>query len=335
MDGLIEQAKSQLWKIVNEVGSATRDGVRPRVEVALYEYGKASLPITSGFIRQILPLTTDLDRVSEELFALKTNGGEEYCGMVIGVATRDLEWSADDKDLKLIFIAGNEPFTQGSVDFHQTVAAAKRRGITVNTIYCGPQSEGAATGWKDGAVLAQGEYMSIDQDRAIAHIDAPQDVEIAALGAKINETYIPYGANGQLGYARQSAQDANAQSVHQGAMISRSVSKASAAYDNTGWDLVDLFKRKKADLKNMAPADLPPAMKGMNAEEREHFVEGKEKERSDIQARIQSLNEERTKFVAAEMKKRAETGAQETLDGAMIRAIHDAGAHRGFRFGST
>src|SRR5688572_13503 len=113
MDGLIDQARKQLWRVVNELASSKKNGVTPDLRVALYEYGNDSLPSSTGHIRRVLPLTSDLDKVSEELFALKTNGGSEYCGHVIDEATKHLEWSASSHDLKLIFIAGNEEFTQG------------------------------------------------------------------------------------------------------------------------------------------------------------------------------------------------------------------------------
>src|SRR5436309_2777522 len=71
MDGLIAQAKTQLWTVVNEFVRAKKDGRPPAIQVALFEYGKQSLPASEGFVRMILPLTDDLDRVSEELFALK------------------------------------------------------------------------------------------------------------------------------------------------------------------------------------------------------------------------------------------------------------------------
>ena len=45
MDGLIDQAKSQLWKIVNELAAAKcDDGDRPNIRIALYEYGNDNLP---------------------------------------------------------------------------------------------------------------------------------------------------------------------------------------------------------------------------------------------------------------------------------------------------
>jgi len=79
MDGLIDQTRKQLWRVVNELAIAKKDGHSPNLQVALYEYGNDGLPAEKGYIRRVLPLTTDLDRVSEELFALRTNGGSEYC----------------------------------------------------------------------------------------------------------------------------------------------------------------------------------------------------------------------------------------------------------------
>jgi hypothetical protein len=53
MEGLIEQAKGQLWKIVNEFINAKQNGKRPELEVALFEYGKDTLPASTGYIRLI------------------------------------------------------------------------------------------------------------------------------------------------------------------------------------------------------------------------------------------------------------------------------------------
>ncbi len=114
MDGLIDQARTQLWRIVNELATAKKNGTAPNLNVALYEYGNSRLK--APYVRRVLALTPDLDKVSEELFALTTSGGEEYCGQVIDDATKELKWSDSNADLKLIFIAGNEPFTQGDVD---------------------------------------------------------------------------------------------------------------------------------------------------------------------------------------------------------------------------
>lgn len=90
MSGLIEQTKTQLWKVVNTFIDSKQNGQVPFVEVALYEYGNSGLAAEDNWIRQIQPLTRDLDQISEDLFSLATNGGEEYCGAVIKKATADL-----------------------------------------------------------------------------------------------------------------------------------------------------------------------------------------------------------------------------------------------------
>ena len=104
MDGLIKQAKTYLWDIVNEVSKGKRDGKAVKVELALYEYGNSGLNSKEGFIRLVQGFTSDLDLVSEKLFSLRTNGGNEYCGQVISSALKELEW--DKKNMKISLISG-------------------------------------------------------------------------------------------------------------------------------------------------------------------------------------------------------------------------------------
>ncbi len=318
MDGLINQTREQLWKIVNTFATAKRDGKRPRLEIALYQYGNDSLRSENNFIQQVVPLTTDLDKVSEALFALRTNGGEEYCGAVIQKAMKDLEWSRAKGDLKLIYIAGNEPFTQGPVDFRTSVKAAIGSGIIVNTIHAGSEAEGVNGQWKAAAALADGSFMTIDQNRAVVRIDAPQDKELAELNGALNKTYVGYGRKGGEAVARQAAQDKNAAGMSMGALSTRAASKASAFYDNEDWDLVDA-KKKGKKLEELKPAELPEEMQAMDPKERDEFVEKKSKERAEIQAKIAKLAKDREAFVQAESKKRAET-AGKTLDDALIES---------------
>jgi hypothetical protein len=331
MEGLIEQAKSQLWRIVNEFAKAKQDGVTPEVQVVLYEYGKSSLSKQGGWIRQIQPLTTDLDKISEELFALRTNGGDEYCGWVIKEAVNELAWSPAGDVYKAIFIAGNEPFTQGPVSYAESCKAAITKGIIVNTIHCGNEVEGINTKWKDGADLADGKYLVIDQNRAVVSIEAPQDKEIAKLGVELNKTYLAYGAAGRTGAGRQEAQDANVATLApaSGAVAQRAVAKASVNYRNSSWDLVDAVKENKADVAKLKTEELPAEMQKLSADERKVYVETKSKERAAMQAKINELNREREKFVAARMKEVAGTN---TLDAVVISAVREQSAKRNFRF---
>ena len=330
MDGLINQTREQLWKIVNTFATAKKNGKRPRFELALYEYGNDSLSRESNFIRMVAPLTTDLDKVSEQLHKLRTNGGDEYCGAVIAKAVSQLEWSKNKGDLKLIYIAGNEPFSQGPVSYVTAVKNAIEHGIVVNTIHAGDAQTGINGKWKDAAMLADGNFLTIDQNRAIAQINAPQDAEIAKLGNELNKTYVGYGDDAPAAVMRQEAQDKAAMGMSLGSGTARAVTKSSANYDNSGWDLVDA-KRKGADVAKMPAAALPAPMRDMKPAERVEFVEKKATERAEIQEKIRRLNTEREQFVKAEEKK-AGGKKEATLDTALLESAKAQGEKNDFAF---
>ena len=321
MDGLIRQAQTQLWTIVNETARCKREGRQPRLQVALYEYGNSRLPVTEGYIRQVLPFTDDLDRVSEKLFGLTTCGGDEYCGQVIRQATRELEWESQAA-FRAVFIAGNEPFSQGSVNYREACKRAIGRGIVVNTIHCGSESDGIAGGWRDGAMIAEGKFMNINQDVTRRIIRCPQDEIIIKLSAELNTTYVPYGKDGMRGANCQTEQDSNALAAKDaGADLQRAVSKAGPAYSNSTWDLVDAVKEGKCDVTVLDDKELPADMKKLNAEQRRDYVEKQASKRGEIQEKIKQLNAEREKYVAAQQREQADV--PQTLDSAVVTMVRE------------
>lgn len=333
MDGLIDQARTQLWKVVNTFVDARRDGVAPYVEVSLYEYGNNALSVDNNYIRQVQPLTRNLDELSQKLFALSTNGGEEYCGAVIKRALADLTWDPSEKTYKAIFIAGNEGFTQGGVDARQACKDALAKHIVVNTLHCGSRDEGISSSWNDGAALAEGKFLVIDQDKAVAHIDAPQDKEIAKLSSDLNTTYLGYGKDRQESFKKQNKADMDASAnAKEGAEVARAVTKASQNYNNTAWDLVDARREKAIDLTKIPVDELPAEMRDLTPAARTAYVEKAGKRRADIQSQIVALNSQREAHVAAETKKLADQGVQ-TLDQALIETARSQAAALGYKFG--
>lgn len=321
MDGLIDQAKSQLWKIVNELAAAKcGDGSRPSIKIALYEYGNDGLPASEGYIRQVSGLTDDLDLISEKLFALSTNGGNEFCGQVIKTSLNQLGWSTTHADLKMIFIAGNEPFTQGTVSYHMACSVAKEKGVIVNTIYCGNFDEGLHSNWKDGADITGGSYMSIEQNRKTVYISTPYDKKIAECNDRLNKTYIYYGASGEQKKEAQATQDMNAESYGMANKVERAVSKSSHAYKNSSWDLVDAAKEDESVISAAPAEQLPAEMKGMSIEERKGYVAEKANERKIIQNEIQALSKKRQEYIATHSQ---QEGEETMLDAAMIKAIRE------------
>jgi hypothetical protein len=329
MDGLIEQAKSQLWTIVNELAKASCDGIKPELQIALYEYGNNGLNPYEGYIRQVVFLTRDLDLVSQKLFELKTNGGDEFCGQVIKTSLDQLDWNNSRDDLKLIFIAGNEPFTQGSVDFRDACYRAKNSGIVVNTIFCGDFNEGINTSWKQGAEITGGQYMSINQDCKTVYISSPYDDRIAKLNHQLNRTYISYGTLGRQKKQNQEMQDANAGSISEVNAVKRAVSKASHVYKNESWDLVDAAQQADFKIDKIKEEELPAEMKGMSESEKVKYIETKKKERQQIQKEIIELNKKREEFVA---KQQTENSKENVLDDVMLKAIKTQALAKNLKF---
>ena len=330
MSGLIEQAKSQLWKIVNELSRTKYNDEVPKLEIALYEYGNDGLSVYSNYIRKILPLSTDMDAISQQLFSLRTNGGSEYCGAVIQTALNQLEWSNDDKDLQMIFIAGNEAFTQGGVDYVSACLGAKNKNIVVNTIFCGAYNEGIQTSWKSGASIANGTYMNIDMNERTVYIPSPYDDRINALNTKLNGTYMAYGNKGEVFMSNQITQDSNAKGYSSSNAAERAKFKSSKMYKNSSWDIVDAFDDDAEVLEEVDEKTLPAELKGKSIEEKKVIIEEKKQERIEIQKQIREISKEREVFLVEKRKELDEN--EESLDKALLAAIKKQAQEKNYQF---
>ena len=305
MQGLIEQAKSRLWNIVNTLTTLKYNGEAPDIEIALYEYGSYKR-YDGDYIRRITPLTADLDLISKELFALTTNGSEEYCGTVIQRAVNELEWGNSKADMKLIYIAGNEEFTQGNISYKTAIANALKKDIFVNTIHCGSEDVGIGDFWQDAALRGNGKFFNIDANATVRAIKTPFDPQIILCNEKLNDTYIGYGRVGKELKMNQTVQDRNAGSISSANYTERAVSKSKAVYKNTSWDLVDKVKEDKDALSRIKKEELPEELRNKSPEELKTFIKQKEEERTLIQKEINELAVKRQIYIDEQLKKEGE-----------------------------
>jgi len=303
MDGLIEQAKSRLWNIVNTLTTLKYRGEIPQIEIAVYEYGNDRLKERDGYIRQVVPLTTDLDLISEKLFSLTTYGGLEYCGAVIDQAVSKLEWGNHSADMKLVYIAGNEPFTQGRVSYKSAIDRALGKDIYVHTIHCGDRQSGISGMWRDGAIRGKGKFFNIDHNAKVRYYDTPYDDRISRCNERLNSTYVGYGDNFSFRMENQVAQDANAKKISSANMAERAVSKSTTMYDNSSWDLVDMAKKDKNAIQNIKKSELPKEYQNKTTAELEKLIKDKETERATIQKEIKELAKKREEYINEQKKK--------------------------------
>ncbi|HEY3518755.1 MAG TPA: vWA domain-containing protein, partial [Gammaproteobacteria bacterium] len=283
MEGLIESAKQRLWDITNELARARPV---PALRVAILSYGNPAYGEQAGYVRVDLPFTGDLDAVNATLFAFRTDGGDEYVARAIQTSLDTLQWSPERDALRIVFVAGNESAEQDPrLTIQQATAAAARRGVVVNAIYCGADGNAEARGWQRVATSTNGRYASIDQNAAaVANVATPFDDELTALNGELNGTYVAFGAGGERGRANQAEQDSNAAAMSGAAAASRTVSKAGALY-RADWDLVDAVESGKA-LAEIPSAELPAELRALQPAEREEFVREKAERRLALQQRI-------------------------------------------------
>jgi hypothetical protein len=328
MNGLIDAARQKLWAIVNDLALARPT---PRLRLALLSFGNNGHRKEDGWVSLLVPFTEDLDLVSQKLFALTTNGGEEYVGRVLQAATDRLEWSRSPDALKLIFVAGNESADQDrEVPFRDACRRAIGAGIMVNSVYCGPGAGDEATLWREVATLADGHFAAIDHDHGTVAVATPFDAELQKLSTDLNGTYVPVGRKGAEGWQNQLDQDKNAAAANEATAAGRAATKATALY-YCSWDLVDACARQQMKLEDVKDEDLPEALRKMTVEERRKHLEEISKRREGLKRQIQELEAKRQAHVATEMKKSA-LSADRAFDQAVRVAVRAQAAAKGFEF---
>lgn len=319
MDGLIEQAKAQLWKMMNTLGKTSCKGISPKIEIALYEYGRPANSEQKGFVRQISPFTTDLDLLSKKLFELTTDGGEEYCGRVIFSAIEELSWDKNPGSYKVIFIAGNEDFRQGNVLYSTACNRAKERGVIVNTIFCGERLTGINQHWNLGPECGSGSFTNINADADFREIPTPFDNQILALNEKLNGTYIAYGVNGKVSHQRQSRIDSLNKTMSASIAVDRALVKGTKElYNNSTWDVIDASEAEDDFLTRLEPKSLPGDLQHKTPGQLRDFVKQKSGERASIRADIEKLAVKRQAYI---QQHKTKSRREETLESGIEKII--------------
>lgn len=324
MDGLIEQAKAQLWNMVSVMGKAQCNNQTPKIEIALYEYGRSTNSVADGYVKQISAFTSNLDMLSKNLFSLTTDGGDEYCGQVIYTSLKELQWDASPENYKVIFIAGNEDFLQGNLLYSKACKEAKGKGVIVNTIYCGDRMQGIKEHWNLSSECGNGSFTVINQNEKIEDIPTPYDSMIISLNEKLNSTYISYGSSGYVQKEMQVSVDKMNYTASKSSALKRAAVKSNAdLYKNDSWDMVDASAADEKFIEKLDRKTLPDSLQTKSAAEIKKIITVKKTQRTSVQNQIATISKQREDYIIAERKKNEQQNKQATLETEVEKIIKE------------
>src|SRR5438874_8221354 len=179
MGGLIEGAKAKIWSISNQIASGKPT---PDLKIGLVAYRDKG----DAYVTQVHDLTGDLDAVHAKLKTFQAAGGgdtPEHVNQGLYDSVHKVKWSDDYKTLKIIFLVGDAPphmdYTD-DVKYPETCKKAVEKGIIINTIQCGTDSD-CTRHWKDIAVKSEGSYVGIQQDGGIVAVATPFDKRLGEI----------------------------------------------------------------------------------------------------------------------------------------------------------
>ena len=338
MNGLIDQARCQLWNAVTELATASQGGQTTKLEIAVYQYGSNQIPETQGFLRQVTGFTEDLDEVSRSLFSLHPSGRHEFCGAVIDHALSELDWSTSPNAYQAIFIAGNESFDQGNVTFGKGLPKALSKSVVINSIYCDNNDKFVANKpqWQAAAQLADGMFFNINHNHHLPEMKTPYDSKMRDLNKKMNSTFVWYGPGGQKAATNQKAQDDNARKMSDHAFAARMSTKIGHLYHHAHHDLIDALAHGKVDLTKMRPAQMPENLRAMSPDQRKAFLNGKTVERNQIRRQMADVISKRHSFIQKTMSDQPGIKGQNmtVLGDALVNAVRRQAIAKGFQFGN-
>ncbi len=337
MHGLINQAQTELWNIVNVISKAKNNTDEAQLEIALYTYG-GNHNTDGDYINQVLEFTGDLDNVSEKLFALNIQGSEEYCGAVIKKSLEQLKWELSKNNYSVIFIAGNEAFNQGPINYNTTCAAAAEYNLFINTIHCGNIETGIKDFWKDGATAGNGSFFNINQNSKEQYIVTPYDSLLDQLNNLLNKTYWEYGKEKNTISSKaqnQSMQDKNSMSSNKESYYSRTLTKSSCknyANNTKSWDINSLILTDSTELTKIENKDLPAILQDKSLKEKKLIIKTNLATRDSINNKIILLSKQRAAYKQEALQQQTISNTEKTLGMAIAEAIKSQASKQGFTF---
>jgi hypothetical protein len=309
MSGLIEGAKTKIWAICNQIlnGRPT-----PNLKVGLVAFRDKG----DEYITRVYDLRDDLDAVYTDLKTFTANGGgdtPESVNQALDDAVNKIRWSTDRRTLRILFLVGDAPPHMDYVDdvkYPITCKKAMERGILINTIQCGTDTE-CTKYWKDICEKGGGIYVAIPQAGGIRAFSSPQDRRLGEINNELARTILIFGD------ARKREEDGKKAAMATG--LSGEVAADRAGYmakdgKVAAYDLLDCIRAGQIRLETLRVEELPADMQKMNAKERREHLDKIAQQRSKLLREAADLDRQRTAHIAKELEKNRDSFDTQVLE---------------------
>ncbi|MDA0822290.1 MAG: VWA domain-containing protein [Proteobacteria bacterium] len=330
MGGFIEAAKEKIWSIASTMASGQP---APEIKIGLVAFRDRG----DDYVTQVTDLSGDLDSVYAKLMDFKAEGGgdgPESVNEALYDAVHKVSWSTNTNAYKVIFLVGDAPPQmdyQNDVPFPKTLALARTKGIRVNTIQSGNESETARV-WHRIADLSQGDFFNVADNGDGVKVATPFDENLAALSRELDATRLYFGNASDK--AEQKLKQAATEKLHSLASLASRARRAAFNSSSSGDanflgknELVDAVNSGKLDLDTLDESELPSVLQAVAPELRQSVVKEKADKRAQLQAQIKDLSSRRDGFIAHELA--ASGAARGSLDDKLFSSIRAQAAEKG------
>jgi len=271
-NGLIDDLRDHIYDILNYSSSIRPE---PKVRIGMVGFARPSFGKKNHYVSVLSDLTNDFERIQNQLHDLKpfVEKGDQFVGNAILECVKQIQWSQNDNDIRLLFLVGNGLVNTGSVDYAEATELARQKGITMVPVYCDKANNKLKeiSGWMHIAEIHQTTLHEIKIHKAIPmnFLSNVEYEKLHILNQQLNETYIPYGDLGNDFYKSLTELDKKAGSAGRASMESRMFYKLSDKFQNRfkDVDLVDFIMSSRKSLEDIPGELLPDSLKNKNTDE--------------------------------------------------------------------
>lgn len=335
MSGLIQAAKEKIWSIASTMTSAQEN---PDIKMGLVAFHDRG----DSYITRVYDLSDDLDSMYANLMDFKVQGGgdgPESVNQALYDAIHKVSWSQEANVYKVAFLVGDAPPHMDypdDVKYPVTLAAAKRKGIVVNTIQSG-QHQYTRPAWQEIAALGHGDYFQVENSGNAVAVATPFDEKLSKLATGLEDTRLYYGDE-ETKKAQQRKLDASQklrEELSTEALARRSEYNVTASGKKNFLgesELVDAITSGRVELDEIEVKNLPASIQAMAPAKQMEIITEQAQRRDQLKQEIRELSESRNRFIKEKVA--AGGGADDTLDEKIYRAVKDQAASVGLTYDS-